>query len=353
MEQTLESLRTRIAEAAAAGRYLRLRGGGSKDWYGRAGHGELLDTRAYRGVAAYEPTELVVTVRCGTPLAELEALLAAQRQMLPFEPPHFGPDATVGGMIASGLSGPRRQSAGAVRDYVLGMTVIDGRGRLLRFGGQVMKNVAGYDVSRLMAGSMGVLGLIAEVSLKVLPMPVAETTLRFELDEEQAILQLNRWGGQPLPLASSAWLDGVLYVRLSGAGAAVANACRVIGGEPAEAAIWSQLREHAHPWFSFDESAQTLWRLALPSATRPLALPGSWLIEWGGGLRWLKTDAPEEAVRALAAEVGGHATRFRGADRYAHVFHPLSPALARVHRNLKRAFDPAGILNPGRLYPDL
>jgi glycolate oxidase FAD binding subunit len=355
MEQVLQQFRERIASAHAARTPLRLRGGGSKDWYGQASEGEVFDTRAYHGIVDYEPSELVVTVRCGTPLAELEQTLAGQNQMLAFEPPHFGPGATVGGMVASGLSGPRRQGAGALRDFVLGVQVVDGRGELLRFGGQVMKNVAGYDVSRLMAGSLGTLGLVSQVSLKVLPRPVCETTLVFELGQQEALDKLNTWGGRALPVSSSAWQDGRLALRLSGANAAISAATRELGGETMADAdrFWNDLREQRADFFAGADAAGTgLWRLALPTTCPPLALPGRQLIEWGGGQRWLRSEDGLDAgaVRAAAAERGGHATLFRGGDKRLGVFTPLQPALARVHQRLKDTFDPAGIFNPARMY---
>jgi len=361
MEQLLQQWRERIADASARRQPLRIVGGGSKDWYGEPfdATAEVLETTACRGIVDYEPTELVITARCGTPLAEVEAALAERQQMLAFEPPHFGARATVGGMVAAGLSGPRRQAAGAVRDFVLGAVLMDGRGEVLRFGGQVMKNVAGYDVSRLLAGSLGVLGLILEVSLKVLPQPAARATLRFELPQEQALEELNRWGGQPLPITASAWRDGQLTLRLEGAAAAVAGARVRLGGavldETQAERFWRGLREQDDDFFGAVGSDE-LWRLALPTIAPPLALPGAQLIEWGGGQRWLRA-APDAAtaVRAAATAAGGHATRWRGvsAAGAGAVFQPLAPALAAIHRRLKAGFDPAGIFNPGRMYPDL
>ena len=343
----------RIREAAARGAPLRLRGGGSKDFYGGALEGEVLDTRGHAGVVSYEPTELVITARCGTRLEELEATLAASGQMLAFEPPRFGADATLGGCVAAGLSGPRRASAGAVRDFVLGARLLDGRARELCFGGQVMKNVAGYDVSRLLAGSLGTLGLILEVSLKVLPRPAAELTLQLELSEDQALEALNRWAGRPLPISASAWRSGLLDLRLSGAPSALQAAAKQIGGrpvDPAQAArFWSGIREHADAFFAGDAP---LWRLSLPSQAPALGLPGEQMIEWNGALRWLRTRADAPAVRAAAQRAGGHATLFRAADKAAGAFTPLSPVLLRLHRELKAAFDPAGIFNRGRLYPE-
>jgi glycolate oxidase FAD binding subunit len=353
MEQVLQEFKQRIAAAAAANTPLRISGGGSKDWYGQSLTGEVLDTRVFSGITAYEPTELVVTARCGTSLAEVEAVLAEQNQMLAFEPPHFGAGATVGGMVAAGLSGPRRPWSGAVRDFVLGVVLMDGKGEVLRFGGQVMKNVAGYDVSRLLAGSLGTLGLILEVSLKVLPKPFAETTLRFALNEADAIRRLNEWGGQPLPLSASAWQDRQLTVRLSGADAAIKSARQKLGGEELAdgAAFWAGLREQTAPFFTGADDLP-LWRLSLPAITPPLGLAGAQLVEWGGAQRWLKTAQDADAVRAAVAAAGGHATLFRGGDRSAGVFHPLAPAIAKIHRNLKAEFDPSGVFNPGRMYSE-
>lgn len=369
MDAALADLVARIRAAAERGAPLRIRGGGSKDFYGERLQGELLETTALCGIVNYEPSELVVTVRAGTPLAELEQLLAQHGQSLPFEPPHFGPGATVGGMVAAGLSGPARASVGAVRDYVLGVQLVNGRGEELVFGGQVMKNVAGYDVSRLMAGALGTLGLITEVSLKVLPLPPAEATLRFELSQAQALQRLNAWGGRPLPLNASLWSDdggaGTLLLRLRGAVAAVEAACHTLGGErldPATAAgEWEDCREQRLPWFGA-LGGRDLWRLSVPQAAPVLELPEPPLIEWHGAQRWLRV-APDHAqrVREEAARAGGHATLFRGpalsnvegdrADAQARMT-PLAPALATLHERLKKQFDPAGIFNRGRLYPD-
>ncbi|MHA4869628.1 glycolate oxidase subunit GlcE [Duganella sp. PWIR1] len=342
----------RIRAASANSTPLRIRGGGTKDWYGRAFDGELLDTRVNSGVIAYEPTELVITARCGTPLAEIEALLAQHGQMLAFEPPRFGAVSTIGGVVASALSGPRRASAGAVRDFVLGAVLMDGRGEQLRFGGQVMKNVAGYDVSRLLAGSLGTLGLILEVSLKVLPVPLRTASLRFELSEIDALTRLNEWAGQPLPISASCWHSGVLTLRLSGAGAAVMAAQQRLGGQVLEEgetdAFWTSLRDQTHDYFNAD----SLWRMSVPSHASAIILRGEQLIEWGGAQRWLKVDSAAQAdsIRRTVAAAGGHATLYRGGDKSVGVFHPLAPAVAKIHERLKQSFDPAGIFNPGRMY---
>jgi len=350
---TLEQLQETIRDAAASGAALRLRGGGSKDFYGNEPRGAILDTRGYAGIVSYEPTELVVTARCGTRLSELESLLDREGQCLPFEPPHFGAEATLGGCVAAGLSGPRRAAAGAVRDFVLGAKIVDGRGRLMSFGGQVMKNVAGYDVARMLVGSLGTLALLAEMSVKVLPRPAAELSLKLEMPLERAIEAVNRWAARPLPVTGTAWHEDELAVRLSGSRVAVRAAREAIGGtalEPAQAqAFWRAVREHTHPFFSGPEP---LWRIALPSAAAPLPIDGRTLIEWSGGLRWLKSPAGAGAVRDAARELQGHATLFRGADKSAGAFMPLPPVLARLHRELKAVFDPGGILNPGRMYPE-
>jgi glycolate oxidase FAD binding subunit len=359
LAQTLECVRDSAARRAP----LRIRGGGTKDFIGPgAPHaaGEPLEMRALTGIVSYEPSELVVTARAGTPLAELEQLLASRGQCLPFEPPRFAPGGTVGGMVAAGLSGPARASVGALRDFVLGVEIINGKGELLRFGGQVMKNVAGYDVSRLMAGAWGQLGVITEVSLKVLPIAPAEATLRLVCDQAEALRRLNAWGGQPLPLNASRWADGALHLRLRGARAAVQAACAAIGGERLgddEPQRWHDCRDQRLPWFAARPGGHALWRLSVPQSAPALALPegvAAPLIEWHGGLRWVQA-APEHgpALRALAADAGGSASVFIAACAQGEgaeaVFDTNSAALAAIHRRLREAFDPAGIFNPGRV----
>ena len=370
-DPALCALVERVQQARAARGTLRIRGGDTKAFYGDGSRGEPLDMGALCGISSYEPTELVVTVRAGTRLAELEATLAEQGQCLAFEPPRFAPHrndtgtaprgGTVGGMVAAGLSGPSRATVGAVRDHVLGLTLLNGKAEVLSFGGQVMKNVAGYDVSRVIVGSMGVLGAICEVSLKVLPVPAATATLRFEMDQAEAIRQLNQWAGRPLPLHASAWWQGLMVLRLSGAAAAVRAATQSLGGEwvPAElaAAFWDGLRDQRDEYFDTARAAldrgATLWRLSLPPTTPPLALDGDCLVEWGGAQRWLSATLPASMVRDAAAAAGGHATLFMGHDRSAGVFAPLKSPLDRIHRELKRAFDPDGVFNLGRLYPGM
>ena len=359
-DSALQTLIDRVHAAQAANAPLCIRGGGSKDFYGEAPQGELLDTRVLAGISSHQPSELVVTARCGTPLAELEAVLAEAGQCLPFEPPHFMPGATVGGMVAAGLAGPSRAQVGGVRDYVLGATLLNGNGEVLSFGGQVIKNVAGYDVSRLLAGSLGTLGVILEVSLKVLPCAPASATLCFQMTEAAALKQLNLWGGQPLPINASAWWNDTLVLRLRGAVAAVQAATKKLGGEvvpSSEAdAFWIGLRDHGDEFFVAAQAAVaaggSLWRVSVPQTAPPLALTGESLIEWGGAQRWLVTSPGQTtAVREAALKLGGHATLFRGNDKSAGVFAPLTPPLAQIHREMKRSFDPAGIFNRGRLYP--
>ncbi len=366
-DPALAVLVERVRAAQAANTPLAIAGQGSKAFYGGRVHGEPLDMTALAGISSYEPTELVVTARAGTPIAELEATLDEKGQCLPFEPPRFGDVAagrgTVGGMVATGLSGPSRASVGSLRDHVLGATLLNGRGEVLSFGGQVIKNVAGYDVSRLLAGSMGVLGAILEVSLKVLPLQPASATLRFELDEAAALKQLNAWGGQPLPISASAWWAGMLLIRLRGARAAVDAALARLGGERIadELALpfWDGLRDHEDEFFTKARTAVdsgsgvALWRLSLPQTAPAIKLPGEQLVEWGGGQRWWCSAAPAAAVREATQRAGGHATLFRGGDKSGGVFAPLSAPLMRIHRELKREFDPAGVFNRGRLYPDL
>ncbi len=342
-------LRERVAAAFAAATPLQIVGGGSKAFLGRTPRGEPLAVGGHRGVVSYQPTELVITARVGTPLDDVVAVLADHRQMLPFEPPRFGANATLGGTVACGLSGPRRPYAGAVRDYVLGMTMINGGGEMLRFGGQVMKNVAGFDVSRLMTGAMGTLGVQLDVSLKVLPMPALEITLVQERSADEALVVMNHWAGQSLPLSATCYDGDRLYVRLSGAESAVRSARRRIGGDSLEkpAGFWDGIREQHHGFFAADTP---LWRVAVAAATPPLELPGKQLIEWGGAQRWLSGEADAAALRRQVAEVGGHVTLFRGGDRDKERFHPLPQTVMELHRRLKHAFDPKGILNPGRMY---
>jgi len=357
MQTMIDQYQAAIRAAAESKIPLRIRGGGTKDFYGNPAEEQnstLMDMTDYAGIVDYEPTELVITARAGTRLADLEVELDRHGQMLAFEPPHFGAAATLGGCVAAGLSGPRRVAAGSVRDFVLGVRMLDGKSEDLRFGGQVMKNVAGYDVSRLMTGALGTLGVLLEVSLKVLPKPAVEMTLCMTMPEAAAIEKMNQWAGKPLPVSATCFTDGQLFIRLSGAESAVRAARVKLGGDLVQddAVFWQSVREHIHDFFQPD---QRLWRLSVKSTAPSLYLPGKQLLEWNGALRWLcaTSGGDAEVIRRAAKEAGGHATLFRGDAGRTAVFHPLPPALIKIHRALKEKFDPAGIFNPGRLYPGI
>lgn len=342
-----EALLEQVKQARENATPLRIQGGNTKAFLGREVAGEILDTRAHCGIVSYDPTELVISVRAGTPLSELFAALDAKGQMLPCEPPSFGEGATVGGMIAAGLSGPRRPWSGSVRDFVLGTRVISGLGTHLRFGGEVMKNVAGYDLSRLMAGSYGCLGVLTEVSLKVLPKPRQCLSISLDIDCARALANLAQWGQQPLPISAASHDGERLYLRLEGGEGSVTAAHQRLGGEPLNSGYWADLNEQRLDFFN---EGLPLWRLSLPNNLGPLDLPGEQLIDWGGAQRWLKSAADDIQSRAL--ELGGHATCFsHGVSETP--FQPLAPALLRYHRQLKAQLDPPGLFNPGRMYADL
>jgi len=348
-----QTLLEQVNQAIQSGLPLRIQGANSKAFLGREVAGEVLDTRIHRGIVSYDPTELVITARAGTPLSELNAALDQAGQMLPCEPPSYSDagvgDATVGGMIAAGVSGPRRPWAGSVRDYVLGTRVITGLGKHLKFGGEVMKNVAGYDLSRLMAGSFGCLGLLTEVSLKVLPKPRLCTSIALEMDSAYALARLAEWGQQPLPISAASHDGRVLRLRLEGGEGSVAAAHDRLGGESIDPAWWQALNDHRLDFFT---DGRALWRLSLPTNTGVLALPGEQLIDWGGAQRWLKSDASGEEIRAMVSAVGGHATCYsHGMDQ--SPFQPLAEPLMRYHRQLKAQLDPHGIFNPGRMYAEI
>jgi len=348
-----QTLLEQVNQAIQSGLPLRIQGTNSKAFLGREVAGEVLDTRIHRGIVSYDPTELVITARAGTPLSELSAALDQAGQMLPCEPPSYSDagvgDATVGGMVAAGLSGPRRPWAGSVRDYVLGTRVITGLGKHLKFGGEVMKNVAGYDLSRLMAGSFGCLGLLTEVSLKVLPKPRLCTSIALEMDGTRALARLAEWGQQPLPISAASHDGRVLRLRLEGGEGSVAAAHDRLGGESIDPAWWQALNEHRLDFFT---DGRALWRLSLPTNTGVLALPGEQLIDWAGAQRWLKSDASGDEIRALVSAVGGHATCYsHGMDQ--SPFQPLATPLMRYHRQLKAQLDPHGIFNPGRRYAEI
>jgi glycolate oxidase FAD binding subunit len=338
-----------VQRAIAQHTPLRIRGSDSKRWLGRDVQGDELDTRTHRGIVAYDPTELVITARAGTPLVELNAVLDDANQMLPCEPPLFDGKGTLGGAVATGLSGPRRPWAGSMRDFVLGCRVITGDGDHLRFGGQVMKNVAGYDMSRLLAGSFGSLGVLTEVSLKVLPKPRERRSFALTLDAEEAMRELSAWRKAALPLSGACYVDGKLHVRLEGGSGSVTSAVDRIGGEEIDCAFWDVLRDHRLPFFA---DTRPLWRLSLPNAKPLMPLPGDVLIDWAGAQRWLKSEASAAEIRQLAHAAGGHATCFTP-SREREPFQPLAAPLLRYQRQLKHRLDPNGVLNPGRLYADL
>ena len=343
----------RIKQARASNTPLAIHGGNTKAFYGGAIAGDPLDVRPYAGIIEYEPKELVLTVRAGTTLAEIETAMDNASQMLPFEPPHYADGSTIGGTVATGLSGPRRPYTGAVRDFVLGARIIDGKGDDLRFGGRVIKNVAGYDVSRLMSGAMGTLGVLLDLSFKVLPKPVQDITLRYEFDEATAIRQFNEWAGKPLPISATSWHEGVAMLRLSGAGAGVKAAREKLGGDivadDTATTFWRALRDQRDQCGAFFSSTEPLWRLSVPPTSPPLQLGMPQWIEWGGGLRWHRGPADVSLLRTKVAAAGGHVTLFRYGDKSVGVFNPLQPALGKIHRDLKAAFDPANILNRGRM----
>ena len=353
MSDSIEKrLQQQVLEAHRAAQPLNIVGGASKAFYGRETGGAPLDTAAHKGVLRYDPAELVLTARAGTRVADLEELLALKNQMLGFEPPRFSGATTIGGAVAAGLAGPRRPfaGAGAVRDFVLGVKLLNGKGEIMRFGGEVMKNVAGFDIARLMAGAMGVLGILLEVSLRIVPQPPLEKTLLLEQPKPgDAIALFNRLAARPLPLSAAAWDGGETRLRLSGSAAGVQRAQAAIGGEADSLGhkFWQRLRDHELPFFANHE--RSLLRVSLPPAAELSPLSAPQLVDWGGAQRWV-AEADFDALRKVVARHGGHVTLFRHADRRAAIFEPLAPPLHALHLRLKRAFDPAGILNRGRLY---
>jgi glycolate oxidase FAD binding subunit len=341
------ALADQIRAAVAASTPLRIVGGDTKAFYGRRTEGAQLSLSGHRGIVDHDPSELVIVARAGTPLAEIEARLDACGQRLAFEPPRFGAASTIGGVVAAGLSGPRRPFAGAVRDCVLGATILDGRGQVLRFGGQVFKNVAGFDGFRLMAGALGGLGVILEVSLRVTPAPRRETGVALELSSDAARARVCELMRRPTPL-SGAFHDGRrLHLRLAGGEAGVAALAAELGGEAEPLSFWDDVRDLRHAALAGDDP---LWRLSLPQ-TAPIPPIGdavAW--DWAGSLAWMGSNRPAAEIWAAAAAAGGHATLWRGAEAGDEVFQPLAPAILALHQRLKAAFDPTGVLNPGRMY---
>ena len=373
---SIEAFREQILNAAKNETQLSIEGGGTKSWYGNANVHAKLDTRTYSGILEYQPEELVITACAGTPLKEIESALKEKNQILAFEPPHFGEQATFGGAIAAGLAGPGRISVGNFRDFVLGTRILDGKGQDLSFGGQVMKNVAGYDISRLLPGSMGTLSLLLEASVKVLPKPAATATLRCHISQAKALRTLNEWAGQPLPISASCWIgnpsgEGQLTIRLAGAVAAIKAAIPLMSSlidanevDPQSAeTFWNELREHKLPAFENLAADQTLYRLALPAACGPLTIPeasNEIVLEWHGQQRWIKAlgdDATFNSIKQLVSSHGGHATRFKQGANVNPAFQRFtllgeqahSKALELVQERLRSAFDPAGVFATKRL----
>ena len=355
MSDLTQQIQKQILDAYQSGTALNIIGGNSKSWYGRVPTGEPLNIDCHSGILNYHPSELVLTARAGTTLAEIADALDTHRQRLPFDPPYYGEAATIGGTVACNFSGPRRPYAGSCRDFVLGCTMINGKGKIMRFGGEVMKNVAGFDASRLMTGSLGTLGLLLDISLKVLPHRLAEQTLTLTGDFHQAIEIMNRWASTPLPVTAMAADGKLIYFRICGTSSAVEASRKQIGGELYEDGLnfWKELREQSLLWF---DDPRPLWRFSLPQAAPHIQInhipEKDWYIGWGGAQRWLKSDLSFDEVQAVARDAGGHATLFRGGDRE-NIFAPLSPALIKLHQQMKKAFDPSGIMNPGRMYEGL
>ncbi|MEZ5672966.1 MAG: glycolate oxidase subunit GlcE [Thiotrichaceae bacterium] len=326
---------------------LQLIGGNSKKFYGREISGAVLNISEYQGILNYEPSELVITARAGTPLSEIIATLAEKNQCLAFEPPIFSTTATLGGTIATGFSGPARPYLGAARDFVLGVKCLNGKGEVLNFGGQVMKNVAGYDVSRLMVGALGTLGVLLEISCKVLPLPCETETIRLPVESEaQALALFLKYTRENFPMTASCFKDNTVYLRFAGANlTAVRNKITGVTAEGEQ--FWQQLRDHQLDFF---QTNQPIWRLSVPATTPPLLLKGESLIEWGGALRWLRSRLSAQTIRETVAAVGGHAILFKGGDRQGEIFHPLPRNLEMLHQRLKYQFDPHNILNRNKMY---
>ncbi|BDW11966.1 glycolate oxidase subunit GlcE [Polynucleobacter sp. SHI8] len=365
MQVVLNQFKEQIQSAITTQKKINICGGNTKNWYGDPPNGEVLNTLQYSGILDYQPEELVITACAGTPLKEVEAALIAKNQYFAFEPPHYGENATIGGMVAAGLAGPGRGQFGGLRDYVLGTKMMDGNGQILSFGGKVMKNVAGYDVSRLMPGSLGTLGLILEMSIKVLPLPARTETLKFQIPASQAIVQMNSWASQPLPLSASTWLgnsqSGELWIRLAGANAAVVSAIQkmqqllpseIIDAQQANV-FWESIREQTHSFFT--NSNDNLWRFAVNPLSEPFATDHVTMMEWFGGQRWIKGNLSREEAQNLAAQNQGYATLYRNHNHDSgSVFtpitaNPLTAPLAIVQKRVQNAFDPHGIFQTGRM----
>jgi len=347
-----QAILAQVIEARASNTKLNIVAGNSKRFYGREVTGQKLDVSGHTGIISYEPTELVITARAGTPLHDIETVLAAENQMLGFEPAAFADSASIGGTIACGFSGPRRAFTGAARDFILGSRIINGKAEQIHFGGEVMKNVAGYDVSRLMCGALGTLGVLLDVSIKVLPRPEAEMTLVFEMSAGEALNKVHKLARQSLPISATCFDDSLLFVRLSGTDGTVKAAQAQLGGDvmPEGAGFWQQLKEHKLDFFA---PQKNIWRISLASNSPLLDLQGAQLYEWNGALRWLVSDMDEQDIRNEVARYDGHAICFRQCTKQQQVFHPLDSSLMKIHQTLKNAFDPHAIFNPGRMYAEI
>ena len=343
-----DEIALKIQDAYHSKTALQIQAGNTKAFYGRNTQGELLSIANHTGIVEYEPTELYITARSGTRLHEIEKTITEQNQILPCEPPHFGDTATIGGMVASGLAGPRRVQAGSVRDCILGVEILNGEGQALRFGGRVMKNVAGYDVSRLMCGALGTLGVLMTVTVRLLPKSTSEQSIVFTMDTSTAIQKMNQWANTPMPITATFYDGSQLYVRLSGSTSAIDACTKKLGGELLDNSetFWNSIKEHTHEFFNPETS---LWRISLPPNTKDLKIIGKSAMEWNGALRWYSTDDDETTIRSEADQVGGHACLFKG-NTTEQVFHPLPDVSMRLHKQLKHVLDPAGILNPGKMF---
>ena len=350
MSDLKAAITSQVQEAYQNQQALQIQAGGTKHFYGRKIEGESLAMLKHTGIVEYEPSELFITANSGTSLNEIEHTVAQQNQMLPFEPPHFGSSATLGGMVAAGLSGPRRATLGAVRDCILGTDIINGKGDYLQFGGRVMKNVAGYDVSRLMCGALGTLGVLMSITLRLTPKPPCEQTIAISLNANEAIQKMNQWANSAMPISATFYAGNDLYSRLSGSLSTIQACVEIIGGDPVDwnDVFWKNIKEHAHEFFLTD---LPLWRISVPPNTSPLNISGSYVMEWNGALRWYATEANANEIRSEVEHAGGHACLFRSNDSQ-QIFHPLAPASLNIHRKLKQAFDPARILNPGKMYAE-
>ncbi|QSP94982.1 glycolate oxidase subunit GlcE [Marinobacter salinisoli] len=352
MADISKQLQEQVLKARDSGQKLNIVGGHTKAFMGRESDPDAgtLNVGEHTGIVEYHPVELVLTVRAGTTLREIEAALAEEGQALHFEPPHLGEASTIGGTFATNLSGPARPWAGSVRDQVLGVRLLNGKGEHLRFGGQVMKNVAGYDVSRLQAGAMGTLGVMTEISLKVMPKPAAAMTLVQDMDIDEAVEYMNRRSAEPKPITGACWVDGKVYLRLSGARSAVEATAEKWSGEVLEQgdALWQQIQDLRHDFFAGDD--QPLWRFSVGSTAANPKLDGPWLLDWAGAQRWYRGQAEQGDLEPLARAAGGQVSLFRGGDRSGEVMHHQPEALKGIQRRVKNAFDPDNIFNPGRLY---